>query len=243
MSGKLNSNCKSTGQLNLTQDGTAERSRHQRSYSVPKKFGESGEQSSSDPPRSATLDRIQACTQQGLARSARSASSTSSARADASSNPAELSHASHPANLLATVFWVAVSLMESDFEFEYQMALRLVHKLLARVPLEQPENRERLDKLQAQLRWSSFSGLQQLLLKGFTSPATSDLTLQLFCQLTPVSRVPVVDISQSIGEQLVLFKPYLIKHYFVDIHNIHKLIILSQTEQGTWGKSIISISD
>lgn len=174
---------------------------------MPKKFGESGEHSSSDPPRSATLDRIQACTQQGLARSARSASSTSSARADGSANPAELSHASHPANLLATIFWVALSLMESDFEFEYQMALRLVHKLLARVPLEQPENRERLDKLQAQLRWSGFSGLQQLLLKGFTSPATSDLTLQLFCQLTPVSRVPVVDISQSIGEQLVLFKP------------------------------------
>lgn len=171
---------------------------------MPKKFGESGEHSSSDPPRSATLDRIQACTQQGLDRSARTASSTS-ARVDGLVNPAELSHASHPANLLATVFWVAVSLMESDFEFEYQMALRLMHKLLARVPLEQPENRERLDKLQAQLRWSGFSGLQQLLLKGFTSPATNDLTLQLFCQLTPVSRVPVVDISQAIGEQLVLF--------------------------------------
>lgn len=186
---------------------------------MPKKFGESGEHSSSDPPRSATLDRIQACTQQVLARSARSASSTSSARADASSNPTELNHASHPANLLATVFWVAVSLMESDFEFEYQMALRLVHKLLARVPLEQPENRERLDKLQAQLKWSGFSGLQQLLLKGFTSPATNDLTLQLFCQLTPVSRVPVVDISQSIGEQIVLFQPYSIRHYFANITN------------------------
>ncbi|XP_060764207.1 protein furry homolog isoform X2 [Neoarius graeffei] len=215
VSGKLCSNRKSTGQLNLTQDGTAERSRHQRSYSVPKKFGESGEHSSSDPPRSATLDRIQACTQQGLARSVRSASSTSSARADASANPAELSHASHPANLLATIFWVAVSLMESDFEFEYQMALRLVHKLLARVPLEQPENRERLDKLQAQLRWSGFSGLQQLLLKGFTSPATSDLTLQLFCQLTPVSRVPVVDISQSIGFPLnvLCLLPNLVQHF------------------------------
>ncbi|MCI4388211.1 hypothetical protein PGIGA_G00082920 [Pangasianodon gigas] len=215
VSGKLSSNRKSTGQLNLTQDGTAERSRHQRSYSVPKKFGESGEHSSSDPPRSATLDRIQACTQQGLARSARSASSTSSARADASANPSELSHASHPANLLATIFWVAVSLMESDFEFEYQMALRLVHKLLARVPLEQPENRERLDKLQAQLRWSGFSGLQQLLLKGFTSPATSDLTLQLFCQLTPVSRVPVVDISQSIGFPLnvLCLLPNLVQHF------------------------------
>lgn len=70
---------------------------------------------------------------------------------------------------------------------------------ISQVPLDRAENRERLEKLQAQLRWSGFSGIQQLLLKGFTSQATSDLTLQLFCQLTPVSRVPVVDSSQSIG--------------------------------------------
>ncbi|KAG9263699.1 hypothetical protein AMEX_G23756 [Astyanax mexicanus] len=214
VSGKLNCNRKSTGQLNLLQEGgTSERSRHQRSYSVPKKFGESGERSASDPPRSATLDRIQACTQQGLARSARSTSS-SSTRADGST-VTDPSHASHPSNLLATIFWVAVSLMESDFEFEYQMSLRLVHKLLARVPLELPENRERLEKLQAQLKWSGFAGLQQLMLKGFTSPATSDLTLQLFCQLTPVSRVAVVDTSQAIGFPLnvLCLLPHLVQHF------------------------------
>ncbi|XP_051541423.1 protein furry homolog isoform X3 [Myxocyprinus asiaticus] len=214
VSGKLNPNRKSTGQLNLHQQGgTNERNRHQRSYSVPKKFGESGENSSSNPPRSATLDRIQACTQQGLARSAHSTSSNST-RADTSviTDP---SHSSHPTNLLATIFWVAVSLMESDFEFEYQMSLRLVHKLLARVPLDLQENRERLEKLQAQLRWSGFSGLQQLLLKGFTSPATNDLTLQLFCQLTPVSRVPVVDSSQAIGFPLnvLCLLPHLVQHF------------------------------
>lgn len=71
--------------------------------------------------------------------------------------------------------------------------------LSTQVPLDRAENRERLEKLQAQLAWSGFSGIQQLLLKGFTSQATFDLTLQLFCQLTPVSRVPVVDTSQSIG--------------------------------------------
>ena len=70
---------------------------------------------------------------------------------------------------------------------------------ISQVPLDRAENRERLEKLQAQLRWSGFSGLQQLLLKGFTSQTTCDLTLQLFCQLTPVSRVPVVDTSQAIG--------------------------------------------
>ncbi|XP_028838756.1 protein furry homolog isoform X6 [Denticeps clupeoides] len=222
--GKLNSNRKSTGQLNLfhgADGGTAERSRHQRSYSVPKKFGgENGANgSSSDPPRSATLDRIQACTQPGLAHprsSPRSCSSSSSSTRDTSSLPiTDPNHAGHPASLLATIFWVAVSLMESDFEFEYQMALRLVHKLLARVPLDRQENRERLEKLQAQLQWSGFSGLQQLLLKGFTSPATCDLTLQLFCQLTPVSRVAVVDTSQAIGFPLnvLCLLPHLVQHF------------------------------
>lgn len=67
------------------------------------------------------------------------------------------------------------------------------------MPLDRVENRERLEKLQAQLGWSGFPGIQQLLLKGFTSQVTSDLTLQLFCQLTPVSRVAVIDGSQSIG--------------------------------------------
>ncbi|XP_042286111.1 protein furry homolog isoform X1 [Thunnus albacares] len=210
-------NRKSTGQLNFPGPGFAGLSsqRHQRSFSVPKKFGECGYQSS-DPPRSATLDRIQACNNHGLSRTGRTPGSCTSStnRIDPSvlSDPA---HVSHPSSILATVFWVAVSLMESDFEFEYQMSLRLVHKLLSKVPLDRAENRERLEKLQAQLRWSGFSGIQQLLLKGFTSQATSDLTLQLFCQLTPVSRVPVVDSSQSIGFPLnvLCLLPHLVQHF------------------------------
>ncbi|KAJ8275551.1 hypothetical protein COCON_G00073030 [Conger conger] len=161
--GKLTWNRKSTGQLNLP-GVVGERSRHQRSYSVPKKFGESGDRRASDPPRSATLDRIQACTQPpGIGRTARSSSSCSR------DNPEDPAHSGHPANLLATIFWVAVSLMESDFEFEYQMSLRLVHRLLAR----------------------------------------------LFCQLTPVSRVPVVDTSQAIGFPLnvLCLLPHLVQNF------------------------------
>ena len=85
------------------------------------------------------------------------------------------------------------------------MSLRLLGKLLAQVCLEQPESREKLEKMQEQLRWSSFRGLQQLLLKGFTSPSTTELTLHIFCQLTPVSRVPVVDSSQTIGGMCCLW--------------------------------------
>uniref|UniRef100_A0A8B9HPG1 Furry homolog a (Drosophila) n=1 Tax=Astyanax mexicanus TaxID=7994 RepID=A0A8B9HPG1_ASTMX len=196
--GKLLFNRKSTSQLELVPgSGTAsERIRHQRSYSVPKRFGEA--ERSSEVPRSATLDRIHACTHQHQSNLSRlhSHSSTSSRDNVVSTNPA---NANHPRNLLATIFWAAVSLMESDFEFEYQMSLRLLGKLFTYVSLDKQENREKLEKIQSQLRWSGFSGLQQLLLKGFTSAGTTELTLQLFSQLTPVSRLPVVDTSQAIA--------------------------------------------
>lgn len=196
---KLTANRKSTGQLNVNpasgNTATAERSRHQRSFSVPKKFGDVDK--SSDPPRSATLDRIQACTQQGLSSKTRSSSSLKDSLTDPS-------HINNPTNLLATIFWVAVALMESDFEFEYLMALRLLNKLLAHLPLDKAENREKLEKLQGQLKWADFSGLQQLLLKGFTSLTTTDLTLQLFSLLTPVSRISMVDSSQAIGKTSIL---------------------------------------
>ncbi|XP_056296517.1 protein furry homolog isoform X3 [Pseudoliparis swirei] len=200
---KLLSNRKSTGQLNLRRE---ERSRHQRSSSVPKKFGEADRWS--DQPRSATLDRVQACEQQVSLAKTRSASLSKD-------NINDPTNVNHPSNLLATIFWVAVSLMESDFEFEYQMSLRLLNKLLGHMSLDKQENREKLEKLQSQLQWSSFTGLQQLLLKGFTSASTTDLTLQLFCQLTPVSRVPVVDTSQAIGFALnvLCLLPHLVQNF------------------------------
>ncbi|KAF7648628.1 hypothetical protein LDENG_00153880 [Lucifuga dentata] len=200
---KLTCNRKSTGQLNLRRE---ERIRHQRSSSVPKKFGQADRWS--DPPRSATMDRIQACDQQGFFSKTQSPSSSK----DNITDPTSIHH---PSNLLATIFWVAVSLMESDFEFEYQMSLRLLNKLLGHVSLGKQESREKLEKLQTQLKWSSFSGLQQLLLKGFTSASTTDLTLQLLCQLTPVSRVPVVDTSQAIGFPLnvLCLLPHLVQHF------------------------------
>ncbi|XP_067842067.1 protein furry homolog isoform X2 [Heptranchias perlo] len=212
MNTKLASSRKSTGQLNLTSgilnSGgiTAERSRHQRSFSVPKKFGVSDK--SSDPPRSATLDRIQANGQQVIVSKTRSSSSLK----DSVIDPTNINN---PMNLLATIFWSAVALMESDFEFEYQMAQRLLTKLLIHLPLDKTETREKLEKLQGQLKWTNFSGLQQLLLKGFTSLSTTDLTLQLFSQLTPVSRIPVIDLTQAIGFPLnvLCLLPHLIQHF------------------------------
>ncbi|KAF6717358.1 furry-like protein [Oryzias melastigma] len=202
-------NRKSTGMLNFPGPGFAGLSsqRHQRSYSVPKKFGEYGSLTS-DPPR---LQQPRSCPKSKNPRILHILPN----RIDPSvlSDPA---HVSHPSSILATVFWVAVSLMESDFEFEYQMSLRLVHKLLSKVPLDRAENRERLEKLQAQMGWSGFSGIQQLLLKGFTSQATSDLTLQCSASSRPSPACQSLTAhSPSVGFPLnvLCLLPHLVQHF------------------------------
>uniref|UniRef100_A0A8C0VQ37 FRY microtubule binding protein n=1 Tax=Cyanistes caeruleus TaxID=156563 RepID=A0A8C0VQ37_CYACU len=182
---KLTANRKSTGQLNMnpasSNTATAERSRHQRSFSVPKKFGDVDK--SSDPPRSATLDRIQACTQQGLSSKTRSSSSLKDSLTDPS-------HINNPTNLLATIFWVAVALMESDFEFEYLMALRLLNKLLAHLPLDKAEScKELLPKL--------------------TLPTLVSFSVQLFSDYVRLSVFLVLGFPLNV----LCLLPHLIQHF------------------------------
>uniref|UniRef100_A0A7N6FI69 Furry homolog, like n=1 Tax=Anabas testudineus TaxID=64144 RepID=A0A7N6FI69_ANATE len=74
-----------------------------------------------------------------------------------------------PSNLMATVFWIAASLLESDYEFEYLLALRLLNKLLGQLPLDRADSRERLEKVQAKLKWYSFPGLLVFKLSLFSS--------------------------------------------------------------------------
>uniref|UniRef100_A0A7N6AEQ1 Furry homolog, like n=1 Tax=Anabas testudineus TaxID=64144 RepID=A0A7N6AEQ1_ANATE len=120
-----------------------------------------------------------------------------------------------PSNLMATVFWIAASLLESDYEFEYLLALRLLNKLLGQLPLDRADSRERLEKVQAKLKWYSFPGLLQLFLKGFTSASTQELTIHLLSKLISVSRHTLVDPSQVAGFPLniLCLLPHLILHF------------------------------
>ncbi|XP_068599918.1 protein furry homolog-like [Brachionichthys hirsutus] len=120
-----------------------------------------------------------------------------------------------PSNLMATVFWIAASLLESDYEFEYLLALRLLNKLLGQLPLDRADSRERLEKVQAKLKWYSFPGLLQLFLKGFTSASTQELTIHLLSKLISVSRHTLIDPSQMAGFPLniLCLLPHLIQHF------------------------------
>ncbi|KAK2835881.1 hypothetical protein Q5P01_016365 [Channa striata] len=120
-----------------------------------------------------------------------------------------------PSNLMATVFWIAASLLESDYEFEYLLALRLLNKLLGQLPLDREDSRERLEKVQDKLKWYSFPGLLQLFLKGFTSASTQELTIHLLSKLISVSRHTLVDPTQVAGFPLniLCLLPHLILHF------------------------------
>ncbi|XP_021568498.1 protein furry homolog-like isoform X2 [Carlito syrichta] len=120
-----------------------------------------------------------------------------------------------PANLMATIFWIAASLLESDYEYEYLLALRLLNKLLVHLPLDKSESREKIESVQNKLKWTTFPGLQQLFLKGFTSAATQEMTVHLLSKLISVSGHVLVDPSQLSGFPLniLCLLPHLIQHF------------------------------
>lgn len=127
--------------------------------------------------------------------------------------------------ILAQLFWLSVSLLESDYEHEFLLALRLLGRVLHRLPLDRPDARDKVEKLQAQLRWSSFPGVHALLLKGCTSPNTYEPVMTLLSQFTPLLDFPVVDPTQSLAfpMNVVALLPYMLLHY----EDANQLCILS----------------
>ncbi|XP_029606709.1 protein furry homolog-like isoform X4 [Salmo trutta] len=210
---------KSTGQLNLSSGGLFHQGHYPHSHTRSNSLRASlvGERKG-DRRRSNTLDIADrlAGSHGNLART----QSLSSLREGGRGGPGEEAIPPvDPSNLMATVFWIAASLLESDYEFEYLLALRLLNKLLGQLPLENADSRERLERVQAKLKWYSFPGLLQLFLKGFTSASTQELTIHLLSKLISISRHTLVDPSQVAGKRagfplnILCLLPHLIQHF------------------------------
>ncbi|XP_071847950.1 protein furry homolog-like isoform X4 [Apostichopus japonicus] len=118
-------------------------------------------------------------------------------------------------NILVPLFWTFVSLLESDNEFEFYLALRSLDKLLKVLPLDRPEVKKKLEENLEKLDWKQFPGIQGLVLKGFTSAITIDLAQVLISKLTLHSHLTIVDPFKAAGFPLnvVALLPYLIQHY------------------------------
>jgi hypothetical protein len=51
-------------------------------------------------------------------------------------------------NILVQLFWICLAVLESDFEHEFLLGLRLLEKVLSKLPLDRPDVREKVEKLQ-----------------------------------------------------------------------------------------------
>ncbi len=118
-------------------------------------------------------------------------------------------------NILVQLFWICLAVLESDFEHEFLLGLRLLEKILDKLPLDRPDVREKLVKLQVQLKWPSFPGVHSLLLKGCTNPNTYEATMQALSRFTTLLDFAVVDPSQSLAfpMNVMALLPYMVQHY------------------------------
>lgn len=73
---------------------------------------------------------------------------------------------------------------------------------------DRPECHEKLDKILQMICWHDFPGVQALLLKGLTSPLTSEPTWNLLSRMTAFISVPIVD--QPSCEGLLKYVHYIL---------------------------------
>ncbi|KAH1002588.1 hypothetical protein HUJ04_008665 [Dendroctonus ponderosae] len=117
--------------------------------------------------------------------------------------------------ILAQLFWLAVSLLESDYEHEFSLAVKLLARVMHRLPLDRPDARDKVEKLQQQLRWNNFPGVHALLLKGCTHPNIYESAVELLSHFTHLLNFVVVDSSQSIAfpMNVIALLPYMLLNY------------------------------
>ncbi|XP_059089513.1 protein furry-like isoform X3 [Tigriopus californicus] len=118
-------------------------------------------------------------------------------------------------NILVQLFWICLAVLESDYEHEFLLGLRLLERVLSKLPLDRPDVREKVDKLQIQLKWPRFPGVHSLLLKGCTNSGTYEATIQVISQMTSLLDFPVIDPSQSLGfpMNVIALLPYMVQNY------------------------------
>ncbi|GFV46815.1 protein furry homolog [Trichonephila clavipes] len=117
--------------------------------------------------------------------------------------------------LLSQFFWIAVSLLESDYEHEFLLAVRLLEKVMMKLPMERTDCQEKLEKIQMQIKWSNFPGVHALLLKGCAAPTTFDSTVKILTHFTSLLDIPIVDPSESLAFpfHVMALLPYLLLNY------------------------------
>ncbi|GFN79511.1 protein furry homolog isoform x3, partial [Plakobranchus ocellatus] len=117
--------------------------------------------------------------------------------------------------LVTQMFWITVSLLESDYEYEFSLAVRLLDKILCHLQPERPECQNKLEKILNQIKWPNFPGVYILLMKGCTSHMAAESTWALLSKIILCVNSTVIDASGSQGFPMITIAllPYLVHNY------------------------------
>lgn len=118
--------------------------------------------------------------------------------------------------LLAKFFWIAIAMLETDYEHEFLLAVRLLEQTLIVFPLEKSDCLMQAEKLFHQIKWPHFPGIHALLLKGCTSPLTYEATIALLHRLTPLLDISIIDPSDAANAfpaTVMALLPYMLANY------------------------------
>lgn len=119
-------------------------------------------------------------------------------------------------SLLVQFFMISVAMLETDYEHEFLLALRLMDKVLANLQLDSKDCQEKIEKIMLQLKWSNFHGVHTMLLKGVTSTTTYEPTITLLHRLTLHLEIQIIDPSESVNSfpfNVMALLPYMLVNY------------------------------
>ena len=135
--------------------------------------------------------------------------------------------------VLAQLFCIGICLLESDYEYEFTLAVQLLTTVVNKVQLNTSDYRERIMSILKAMKWSSYPGLQALVLKGCTSTVTFESTMVFLGCLTDILTLPFVPMNNtSLSMNVVALLPYMMYNYdnqhVVSIHCAERLARVCQ---------------
>ena len=118
-------------------------------------------------------------------------------------------------DMLTQLFWTSVSLMLSDYEIEFSLALRLFDRVTSKLDFKSDFTFTRLEVIRLKSKWEGFPGVLRVLLKGLSLTNTTHSTRRLISKVCPFVRRGVIDPSGSSGLPLCIMAllPELIQHF------------------------------
>ena len=116
--------------------------------------------------------------------------------------------------VLAQLFWIGICLLESDYEYEFTLAIQLLTTIIEKIQINTYDYIDRITYILKNIKWQQFPGVQSLVFKGCTSTITFESTMTLISCLTNILTLPFITSNKSsLAMNVIALLPYMMYSY------------------------------